>query len=188
MILLVVSFIIGVFIMAKHNLDLTIINDGSTYETRKKLAFVALAEGPKGNYYYSLKKQVIIPAVDEARKQFGDKYSLKDVKNITEEVQAYDKQMAIELIRDAYLSNPTIEAFARGWFDSVNGNSYHSVTLIIAGYIVYIPMTYGYGEQWKTTALNWLESNGFIVKSRSKGFWEYGINFQSIIMGNKSEL
>ena len=178
--------------MAKHNLDLSIVNDGSVYETRKKLAFIALAEGPKCDYYAALKNQVVIPAVNEARKQFGDKFSLKDIKEVVHEVMAYDKNLAIELIKDAYQDNPTISAYAREWFDAYNGNSYHSVILHIAGYKVYIPMQYGYGDQWKYSAYDWLTTNGIIAKKERKNGIEARdldiIQFGKITRGNKSEL
>ena len=41
------------------------------------------------------------------------------------------------------------------WFDKINGNTYHSVNIIDVNKnesIINIPMTYGYGEQWKHTA------------------------------------
>lgn len=46
----------------------------------------------------------------------------------------------------------------RRWFDRINGNTYHSVEIveIILGRedetIATIPMTYGYGDQYKHTA------------------------------------
>ncbi len=41
------------------------------------------------------------------------------------------------------------------WSDKLNGNTYHSVKIIRHkdGTILYCPFTYGYGDQYRTTAL-----------------------------------
>ena len=46
-------------------------------------------------------------------------------------------------------------AIACRWFDRVNGNTYHSVRITRCrdGAILACPMTYGYGECYKQTAL-----------------------------------
>lgn len=46
------------------------------------------------------------------------------------------------------------------WFDKVNGNTYHSVKIVLNGVQSYIPMTYGYGEQFIYTAVESLISEG----------------------------
>jgi hypothetical protein len=59
------------------------------------------------------------------------------------------------------------------WFDRVNGNTYHSVniTRVKDGKVIYCPMTYGYGECYRQTALelmhqyNWLPTR-YINDSR----------------------
>lgn len=50
------------------------------------------------------------------------------------------------------------------WFDKVNGNTYHSVNItnIKTGKTIYCPMTYGYGEQYRQTALEAMLKNGWI--------------------------
>jgi hypothetical protein len=53
------------------------------------------------------------------------------------------------------------------WWDSTNGNTYHSVRMIIpqndyaSGRIVDTPFEYGYGDQWQWTALETLIRIGF---------------------------
>jgi hypothetical protein len=52
------------------------------------------------------------------------------------------------------------------WCDKVNGNTYHSVniTRVEDGNTIYCPMTYGYGEHYRQTALekmvleSWIET------------------------------
>lgn len=41
------------------------------------------------------------------------------------------------------------------WFDKANGNTYHSVNItdVETGKTIYCPMTYGYGEHYRQTAL-----------------------------------
>ena len=42
---------------------------------------------------------------------------------------------------------------ARRWFDRINGNTYHSVTIYAdGGEIAREPFTYGYGDQYQETA------------------------------------
>jgi len=46
------------------------------------------------------------------------------------------------------------------WFDKINGNTYHSVSIIDVETnktISYIPLTYGYGEQYKHNAYDELK-------------------------------
>lgn len=51
----------------------------------------------------------------------------------------------------------------RRWFEKVNGNTYHSVRIFAGGeMIAHIGMTYGYGDQFLQTAIDWLRDNGHI--------------------------
>jgi hypothetical protein len=58
------------------------------------------------------------------------------------------------------------------WFDKINGNTYHSVKItrckdskvLVDKY----PYTYGYGEQYKYTALNLMLNNKWIPKKYNK--------------------
>jgi hypothetical protein len=46
----------------------------------------------------------------------------------------------------------------REWFDKANGNSYHSVRIHANGkHLIDIGMTYGYGDMYLQTALEWLK-------------------------------
>lgn len=53
----------------------------------------------------------------------------------------------------------------RRWFNKVNGNTYHTVTITNIlpegeALITQIPLTYGYGDQYIHTAYDWLVKNG----------------------------
>lgn len=58
------------------------------------------------------------------------------------------------------------------WFDKINGNTYHSVKItrckdgkvLICEY----PYTYGYGEQYKYTAIQLMINNKWLPKKYSK--------------------
>lgn len=51
----------------------------------------------------------------------------------------------------------------RRWFDKTYGNTYHTVRIFQEGKeLVYIPFTYGYGEQYLQTAIDWLIANNLM--------------------------
>jgi hypothetical protein len=51
----------------------------------------------------------------------------------------------------------------RLWFDKINGNTYHAVKIEANGQIIkYLPMSYGYGDQYLQTALTWLKTYGLV--------------------------
>lgn len=52
----------------------------------------------------------------------------------------------------------TVTVIGRRWFERVNGNTYHSCTVLINGEEVgSIDFTYGYGNQWEYTGLELLK-------------------------------
>jgi hypothetical protein len=61
---------------------------------------------------------------------------------------------------------PTIKSIfieGRLWFDKSGGNTYHAVKIEVNGQIIkYLPMRYGYGEQYLQTALEYLKSYGLV--------------------------
>ena len=49
----------------------------------------------------------------------------------------------------------------RRWFNRGPGNTYHSVRIFKDGaQLAYLPMQYGYGDQFLQSALDWLKANG----------------------------
>lgn len=63
------------------------------------------------------------------------------------------------------MSIKNLTIIARTWYDSRAGNTYHSVKLIADGEeVATVPMTYGYGEQWKRTAVAALKDAGLVER------------------------
>ena len=55
---------------------------------------------------------------------------------------------------------------ARLWFDKTYGNTYHSVRIEANGLSVgQVAMTYGYGEHYQQTALDYLKKVGLVSES-----------------------
>lgn len=50
------------------------------------------------------------------------------------------------------------------WFDRINGNTYHSVNVTRChdGKTIYHPITYGYGDSYRQTALEIMDKEGFL--------------------------
>jgi hypothetical protein len=50
------------------------------------------------------------------------------------------------------------------WFDKLNGNTYHSVRVINneTGEMLFCPFQYGYGEQYRQTALKAMSEAGWL--------------------------
>jgi hypothetical protein len=54
---------------------------------------------------------------------------------------------------------PVITLHARRWFERTNGNTYHTVTIEVAGAVVHqTGIHYGYGDQYITTAYEWFKN------------------------------
>ena len=57
----------------------------------------------------------------------------------------------------------------RRWFEKTNGNTYHSVEVYQDNKrIVYVPFAYGYGDQYKQTALGALVQLGLYPATEAK--------------------
>lgn len=166
-----------------HQLALSVINDGTTYAARKAVALALAA----GNHSLTLHAEAVRGICNEQaiveRHQFNAKYSVADVTAAALEVAEHDRS---ELMEDLRMTTDSISASAREWFDKQNGNSYHSCYVYIGDKLVYIPMQYGYGEQWKQTVMQWLISNeviadeGYTTRDR--------IQWGSIVSGLKRDL
>lgn len=80
---------------------------------------------------------------------------------------------------------------ARCWFDKTYGNTYHSVRLTANGLpIGQVGLTYGYGDMWKYTALEYLKKFG-LVEQGVKYFHELPETwtiYTAETYGKKSEL
>ncbi len=60
----------------------------------------------------------------------------------------------------------------RLWFDKINGNTYHAVKIEAnAKVICFIPITYGYENQYLETALKFLKNYG-LVNEATNSIWQ----------------
>lgn len=67
------------------------------------------------------------------------------------------------------------------WHDDVNGNTYHSVSIVDAKTnkeIYHSPVTYGYDEAWKQTAYEWLVKKGL---AKEEDRWNHELNRKRFI-------
>jgi hypothetical protein len=56
---------------------------------------------------------------------------------------------------------PALHIEGRRWFQRSYGNTYHSVRIYMYGQLVaHLPHSYGYGDHYLQTALDWLKANG----------------------------
>ena len=68
----------------------------------------------------------------------------------------------------------SITILARRWFDKINGNTYHSVRVLINGKeVVNVPHRYGYGEMYLQTAKEELEEKGVITFEKHQDIYSY---------------
>lgn len=68
------------------------------------------------------------------------------------------------------------------WFDKVNGNTYHSVSINIlkTGKVIKVPFQYGYGDHYRQSALEILAGLGLLGKKYTKEnayLYERGNNY-----------
>lgn len=58
----------------------------------------------------------------------------------------------------------------RRWFQTSNGNTYHSVRIFDGGFcIAFIKYEYGYGNQYLDTAIKWLRANNRMPTDGTRG-------------------
>jgi hypothetical protein len=64
----------------------------------------------------------------------------------------------------------------RRWFDSINGNTYHSVSVEVDGEVVgVVPFAYGYDDQYLETALELLIEKRVLPKLKYDNGVSYGL-------------
>lgn len=73
----------------------------------------------------------------------------------------------VEIMKNAKTIN-TLRIYGRRWFQKTYGNTYHAVRVIVNGEEIISNVTYGYGDHYKETARQLLESNGFEVPESLK--------------------
>ena len=63
---------------------------------------------------------------------------------------------------------------AKRWFDRVNGNTYHSVSVFKNGELLdRVPFTYGYGSHYEQTALELLQKHNIEHSKNVDMFWQW---------------
>ena len=63
----------------------------------------------------------------------------------------------------------SLTIIAKEWFDKANGNSYFSARAFINDAVVVLPFQYGYGDQYRQTALEAMEKEKWLpVKYRGQ--------------------
>ena len=150
-----------------------------TYKQRQHLAAISFTrEVPE--YLELAREQAEIERV-----QFKTKYKVREIKAAAALSLEYDRQHMREIIRDKVKDGAEISATGRLWFDKLNGNTYFSVKMTVAGVGVYIPREYGYGDQWKQSATEWLWDNGILEKGyHENGNPKYHESYARVNWGN----
>lgn len=65
----------------------------------------------------------------------------------------------------------SITLIGRRWFQRTYGNTYHTVEVHVDGERVFwTTPTYGYGDQWEETGLQWLLDNDHIPENTFKRY------------------
>jgi hypothetical protein len=81
------------------------------------------------------------------------------------------EQTIDKLAHDGKLPIPGLHIEGRRWFQKSYGNTYHSVRIYRTDCeTVYLPMRYGYGDQFLQTAIDFLRTRGY-------GDAEYGTQY-----------
>lgn len=142
-------------------LFLSVAHDADSYRERMKQARYFVGQFSIDGHTKAIRPIVNARACLE-RAQFGSKFKAADITMAAREVAKRDRDEWVTELAAKVSEGGAISARARLWFDSINGNTYHSVRLCVAGETVDLPMQYGYGDQWMDTACQWLEENEVI--------------------------
>lgn len=78
----------------------------------------------------------------------------------------------------------TLEIRGRRWFARGAGNTYHTAQIVIDGKAVHkTPRSYGYGEQYVQSAVEWLVANGHLSPIwQKRPLWQlrdYGVRYEA---------
>jgi hypothetical protein len=162
------------------NLHLSVINDGTVYSQRCTFArrFVGY---PGVSEHVAALRPICTEQAKKERREFGSKFSSADVLHCAHEVAAYDRARWLDELQSK-MKQPgaIVHVQGRAWFDRINGNTYHSCRIDLGPIgvqeSVFLPMEYGYGDQWQQTARDWLIKYGLIP---DPGRYENGMRKRS---------
>lgn len=160
-----------------NNLIISVMNDGSTYDERIDIAKRLL----KGQEPIRSYRDIAQAEAQHQRMHFGAKFKPQHITEAGKLIQEQSIENYIEIIRDHWdnqekETHKPIIAYCRRWLDKIYGNSYYSVCLDIDGYLINIPMSYGYGNQWQYDVIDLLEKLQIIapIPKYSNGDKNYG--------------
>jgi hypothetical protein len=147
-----------------NDLVLTVMHDGKLYETRKHIVFAIMQSA---SHLGLSMRDIVNTEAKRMRKEFQSKYSARDISEAAEIVFAQTLRHCCELIRDEW-TGESIQIRGLKWWDSQNGNTYHSVRIQVPSNAVHFrivdcPMQYGYGDQWMHTGIAALRKIGFAL-------------------------
>jgi hypothetical protein len=165
-----------------EGLAVSVNNDPNTYKRRQHLAAISFSQ------LVPEYAEIVKAQADKEREQFKSKYTRADIKEAAAIAFFHDRQHMREIMRDKVKGGDRVSARGRKWFDKVNGNTYHSVTMTVGGVSVYIPMQYGYGDQWRQTAVDWLVANDiFEPQKYESGATKYRELYDMVTWGDAPE-
>lgn len=136
-------------------LHLTVTNDSTSYQARRAIALRAL--GFPLSVHAGALRSIVRNAANVERAQFGATFSQVDIRECCERVAESDRCAWV----DDLLRCESITVSGRRWFQRSYGNTYHAVTVYADGFSFHLPVQYGYGDQWRQTAREWLAGVGF---------------------------
>lgn len=181
------SFETGASTHEANNLVLSVMNDGAIYKDRLHVIFAFMQSA---SHHGMTIQDIVKSEAMKQRKEFGSKFNARDITEAARLIHDQTLTHCIEKIREEWTGD-NFDARALLWFDKVNGNTYHSIRLNIpsteyaSGRIVDVPMSYGYGDQWKTSAAQALRKLGFTIPEVMR---DMPINFGSAIYTNKRHM
>ncbi len=152
-----------------YPLAMSVINDPASYEARKHAARKLLEGYHDQDAYRRAIRAVCVDKAQEERVAFGVKIKPAEITAQAREVA----ERALSEQRDTIRVNYTggrIGATIRQWFDKVNGNSYFTVWLSVPQSTgpdarLKVPFQYGYGNQPKWEAVEFLCTFGLFEKT-----------------------
>jgi len=124
---------------------LSIVNDGASYEWRRRLA-TDLAANPDWRY-------VIRTIATRENHTLETDWSEADIAACAPLLANYMREHMAEGAAPA-----TLHIEGRRWFQPSYGNTYHSVRIHENGSLIATIHAYGYGDQYLQTALDWLKA------------------------------
>lgn len=85
-----------------------------------------------------------------------------------------------------------ITLHARRWFQATNGNTFHTVTILVDGIpVAETGIQYGYGDHYIRTAYDWLTNEGYLgapPMSQSEFSQKHGYGFFVVDVSLKRDL